>query len=214
MFHIKKKMLITLVVSGIILCTACAGKEGTESGEGKDGDAGTASEGASAVMEGAIEVAQDLPDRDIRVPEYLKGETEEKPGGEKADEGNSNEENPDQEKKGGDSVYHLSGEEQAENARRVAAQIEDSINQVLADKDYYPHITGISVNPECTEFNVTFSGRELSLYENVLPMSLGIVGNRFQLYQGKQEEELLTVVNYIDGGSGEIFNTFNSKEIE
>ena len=99
-------------------------------------------------------------------------------------------------------------------ARQAAAQIGDSINQVLTDKEYYPNVTGISVNPECTEFNVTFSGRDLSLYENVLHMSLCIVGDRFQLYQGKQENELMTVVNYVDADSGEIFNTVNSKEIQ
>lgn len=68
----------------------------------------------------------------------------------------------------------------------AAAQIEDSINQVLADQEFYPNVTGISVNPVCTEFNVMLSSRELSLYENVLHMSLCIVGDRFQLYQGKR----------------------------
>ena len=68
----------------------------------------------------------------------------------------------------------------------AAAQIEDRINQVLADQEFYPNVTGISVNPECTEFNVMLSSRELSLYENVLHMSLCIVGDRFQLYQGKR----------------------------
>ena len=63
-------------------------------------------------------------------------------------------------------------------------------------------VTGISVNPECTEFNVTLSGRELNLYENVLPVSLCIVGDKFQLYQGKLESELMTVLNYIDEDSG------------
>ena len=52
------------------------------------------------------------------------------------------------------------------------------------------------------------------MYENVLHMSLCIVGDRFQLYQGKQESELMTVVNYIDEGNGEIFNTISSREIK
>ena len=209
MFNIKKKILIILWMIGMMLCTACAGKSETESGVAKDGSMKEASNGISPVMEGSIEVLEDLPDRDIKVPEYLKGEIEEK-----LNEEDYHEENSAREQNDNDSVFHLSGEEQTENARQVAAQIEDSINQVLADKDYYPNIIGISVNPECTEFNVIFSGRELSLYENVLPMSLCIVGDRFQLYQGKQENELLTVVNYIDADSGEIFNTTNSKEIE
>ena len=199
MISIKKKMQLIWLVSGVILCTACSGKSETESDV----------ESESPVMEGTIEVTENLPDRDIEVPEYLREETEEK-----SYEDNFNEKNIDQEKSDDDHVYHLTGEEQMKNARQVAEQIEDSINQVLTDKDYYPNITGISVNSECTEFNVTFSSRELSLYENVLPMSLCIVGNRFQLYQGKQEDELLTVVNYIDADSGEIFSTINSKEIE
>lgn len=209
MFSIKKKMLITLLISGMIFCTACSGKARAESNVTKDGNIVEVSGGVSPVMEGSIKVTENLPDRDIKVPEYLRGDTEEKLGKESSDEGN-----PGQEKSSDESVYHLSGEEQTQNACEVAAQIEDSINQVLTDKDYYPNITGISVNSECTEFNVTFSSKELSLYENVLPMSLCIVGNRFQLYQGKQEDELLTVVNYIDAVSGELFNTISSKEIE
>lgn len=189
MFTKKTKTLITLLTSSAILCTACGGKAETE---------------AAPVMEGSIEVAENLPDRDIKVPDYLQEGNEE----------DSSAENPDSEESGEESAQHLSGEEQTEKARQVAGQIEDSINEVLTNKDYYPNVTGISVNPECTEFNVTFSSRELSLYENVLHMSLCIVGDRFQLYQGKQEGELMTVVNYVDADSGEIFNTINSKELE
>lgn len=186
----KKKMSVLLFVLGGMLCTACGRTERADE--------------TDAVMEGSIEIAEALPDRDIKVPEYLM----------EGNEQNSNEENSNPEERTEEPVYHLSGEEQAEKAREVAAQIEDSINQVLADKEFYPNVTGISVNPECTEFNVMLSGRELSLYENVLHMSLCIVGDRFQLYQGKQESELMTVVNYIDESTGEVFNTINSREID
>lgn len=180
MCSLKNKASVLLLIFGIMLCSACGDGDGADE--------------AGVVLEGSIEVVEGLPDRDIKVPDYL-GENEE-------------------ELSAKEPVHHLSGEEQTEKARQVAAQIEDSINQVLADKDFYPNVTGISVNPECTEFNVTFSGRELSLYENVLPVSLCIVGDKFQLYQGKLESELMTVVNYIDEDSGEIFNTINSREIE
>ncbi len=187
----KKKISVLLLALGITFCSACGGEERTDK--------------TGPVMEGSIEVEADLPDRDIKVPDYLM----------EGDEQNSNEESNSDLKEGAEEpVYHLSGEEQSEKARQVAMQIEDSVNQVLADKEFYPNIAGISVNPECTEFNVTFSSRELSLYENVLQMSLCIVGDRFQLYQGKQESELMTVVNYIDEGNGEIFNTISSREIK
>lgn len=203
MCSIKKKIPILLLLAGVMLCSACGGKEEAEE------NAEQVTDGTGTVMEGSIEVAGDLPDRDIKVPDYLKGENEEKLSAESLSENDTGQEESEEEP-----VYHLSGEEQTEMARQVAAQIGDSINQVLTDKDYYPNVTGISVNPECTEFNVTFSSRNLSLYENVLHMSLCIVGDRFQLYQGKQEDELMTVVNYVDADSGEIFNTINSKEIQ
>ena len=184
MSNVKKKLFIILLLLAVALCMACG--ERTES---KDTLAQEeTADGLSAVMEGTIDVADDLPERDIKIPDHL---TEESEG--TGSEG------------GEESVYHMTGEEQAGAAREIAEQIEDSINQVLADKDFYP---------ECTEFNVTFSGRELSLYENTLRVSLCIVGDRFQLYQGKGEDELLTVVNYIDADSGEIFSTMNSREIE
>lgn len=190
MCSLKNKASVLLLIFGIMFCSAC--------GDGDEADE------AGVVLEGSIEVAEDLPDRDIKVPDYLM----------EGNERNPDEASSDLEENGEGPVCHLSGEEQTEKARQIAAQIEDSINQVLADKDFYPNITGISVNPECTEFNVTFSGRGLSLYENVLPVSLCIVGDKFQLYQGKLESELMTVVNYIDEDSGEIFNTINSREIE
>ena len=193
MSNVKKKLFIILLLLAVVLCMACG--ERTES---KDTLAQEeTADGLSAVMEGTIDVADDLPERDIKIPDHLTEESE----GTGAEGGE-------------ESVYHMTGEEQAGAAREIAEQIEDSINQVLADKDFYPDIVGISVNPECTEFNVTFSGRELSLYENTLRVSLCIVGDRFQLYQGKGEDELLTVVNYIDADSGEIFSTMNSREIE
>lgn len=193
MSNVKKQLFIILLLLAVALCMACG--ERTES---KDTLAQEEmADGQSAVMEGTIDVADDLPERDIKIPDHLTEESEGTGSG-----------------GGEESVYHMTGEEQVGAAREIAEQIEDSINQVLADKDFYPDIVGISVNPECTEFNVTFSGRELSLYENTLRVSLCIVGDRFQLYQGKGEDELLTVVNYIDMDSGEIFSTINSREIE
>lgn len=197
MLNSKKKIFRISFMFMTVLCSACGGTAG--SGEVSEKNDLDKSGKASAVMEGTVEIDENLPDRDIVIPEYLM----------KAYESTSGQTEPS-----GENMYHMTGEEQAGAAREIAEQIEDSINQVLTDKDFYPDIVGISVNPECTEFNVTFSGRELSLYENTLRVSLCIVGDRFQLYQGKGEDELLTVVNYIDADSGEIFSTMNSREIE
>ena len=122
----KKKMSVLLLGLGITFCSACGGEERTDK--------------TGPVMEGSIEVEADLPDRDIKVPDYLM----------EGEEQNSNEESNSDLKEGAEEpVYHLSGEEQSEKARQVAAQIEDSVNQVLADKEFYPNVAGISVNSAC-----------------------------------------------------------------
>lgn len=191
-----KKKYIAIFMFILICCTGCGTSE-TESAEETREETVSPS---PPTMEGTIETAENLPEKDITVPDYLKGEeTEAFPAEEETD---------------GDTVYHLTGEEQAEAAAQVASEIESSINEVLSNKDFYPHITGISVDEGCTEFNVTFTGRDISLYENTLQMSLCMVGNKFQLYQGKSEEELMTVVNYIDSSTGEVFFTAHSNDIQ
>ncbi len=194
----QKRKALAVLLFGLLFCVACGrGAEQEENAPKKDGIEETTGE-ISSDMEGTIEVAENLPDRDIKLPEYLEQEKEESPAPKEEEE----------------TVYHLSGEEQTKEAREIARRIEDGVREILANKEYYPHIAGISVNSECTEFNVKFSSRDISLYESVLQMSFCIMGNKFQLYQGKQENELMTVVNYIDADSGEIFSTGNSGEIE
>ncbi len=184
---VKGNLLAAALVLAALVCAGC-GRETEERIIAEFAE--DIPEKPSSVIEGDIELKEDLQDRYIAVPDYLEdGDT-------------------------GETIRHLSGEEQTEEAGQIADHIKESVNQVLTDKDFYPHITGISVNPECTEFNVTLSSREVNLYENVLPMSLCIVGNKFQLYQGKDKDELMTVVNYIDGSNGEVFATANSKDIE
>lgn len=194
--HIAKgKILTAAVLFAVLFCVGCGSKEEEEPVIQEIIAEEIPEETPASALEGNIEVTQDLPDREISVPDYLK-------------------ENTDSEEDAEETVLQMSGEEQAEEAGQIADHIKESIDQVLTDKDYYPNITGISVNPECTEFNVTLSSREVSLYENVLPLSLCIVGNKFQLYQGKNEDELMTVVNYIDEKTGEIFSTTSSEDIE
>ena len=53
----KRKISVLLLVVGVMFCAACGGEERADE--------------TGAVMEGAIEVAEDLPDRDVKVPDYL-----------------------------------------------------------------------------------------------------------------------------------------------
>lgn len=107
-------------------------------------------------------------------------------------------------------TYHLTKEQQSEAASLLAEQFKDSIDQVLADKEFYPHITGISINQNPTVIDVFFSGTQLNTYETTLRMSLYIAADKLQLYHGIAADEILTTVNYIDKDTGEIFSSGDS----
>lgn len=197
-----KIFLLLILVFIIIICTGCGSERPSAPSDGDDSSeiSPVTEESPPPALEGTLAETPQFPDGSLNVPDYLQGdETENFSIIEETDNA---------------VTYELSGEERSEAAAQIGLQIEESINQVLSDKEHYPGITGVSVNEDCTEFNVTFSGVSLSLYESTLPMSLYIVGNKFQLYQGTPEEELLTTVNYIDESTGEIFFTGTSLEMQ
>ncbi len=180
---------------------AAAGGDTSESRD-SSGDTGAAGDGdtAGAALEGSIDEVGSLPGGDIIVPDYLQGD--ETASFSIISEGE------------GFTTYHLSSEERAKAAAQVTSQIQGSIGEVLSNKDCYPHITGISTNGDCSEFNVSVSGTGLTVYESALRMSLYIAGNRLQLYQGRDVPGLLTVVNYIDSGTGEVLSTGSSADMQ
>lgn len=189
----KKLTILTILITIPLSFTGCANKEaGADVPASADGE-------IIAVFEDEPEKEDIIPINELIVPSYLNGdETEDFSIAEE----------------GEDSVtYHLDEVQQAEAVDQVSSQLKDSINQVLADKDFYPNITKISVTKNYSVFDVTFSGTEINTYETTLRMSLYIAGDKLQLYQGVPEDKLLTTVNYIDGETGEVFSTGDSSSL-
>lgn len=189
----KKLTILTILITIPLSFTGCANKEaGADVPASADGE-------IIAVFEDEPEKEDIIPINELIVPSYLNGdETEDFSIAEE----------------GEDSVtYHLDEVQQAEAVDQVSSQLKDSINQVLADKDFYPNITKISVTKNYSVFDVTFSGTEINTYETTLRMSLYIAGDKLQLYQGVPEDKLLTTVNYIDDETGEVFSTGDSSNL-
>lgn len=189
----KKLTILTILITIPLSFTGCANKEA-------NADVSASADGEIiAVFEDEPEKEDIIPINELIVPSYLNGaETEDFSIAEE----------------GEDSVtYHLDEVQQAEAVDQVSSQLKDSVNQVLADKDFYPNITKISVSKNYSVFDVTFSGTEINTYETTLRMSLYIAGDKLQLYQGVPEDKLLTTVNYIDGETGEVFSTGDSSNL-
>lgn len=197
----KKQHLLTILsifycVS--FLCMGCA-EDSSPSQKSSVSLEEKVTEETSVTLTGEIKKAESLEGGNITVPTYLQGEETQslKPYESTADF----------------VTYHLNGEQQTAILNQITEQIENSISQVLSDKKFYPNITAISVNEDCSEFDVTFSASEITTYETTLRMSLYIAGNKYQLYQGIPEEQITTTVNYIEASSGKIFATGSSADI-
>lgn len=99
-------------------------------------------------------------------------------------------------------TYQLDGDTRTQLLNDLASEIQASIDTVLADKEYYPNISDITVNSDCTEFTIYLTTDEPNLYESTLMMSFYTVGDRYQIYNGVSSEDAKTTVVYINADSG------------
>lgn len=84
----------------------------------------------------------------------------------------------------------------------LAENIQRSIGTILADKYYYPNITDLKVNSDCTEFTIYLSANTPNLYESSLIRSFYTVGDQYQIYNGIPMEEAKTTVIYVNSETG------------
>ncbi|MCM1105065.1 MAG: hypothetical protein NC409_13285 [Clostridium sp.] len=99
-------------------------------------------------------------------------------------------------------TYHLDGDTRTRLLNDLARNIQDSIEAVLSDKYYYPNITDIRVNSDCTEFTIYLSADKPNLYESSLMLSFYTVGDQYQIYNGIPMEDAKTTVIYVHADTG------------
>lgn len=174
---IKKYHLIQALLCASILCftTACGSKPIEEEPDNR---------------EAIIEEAEILPDTEITIPATLVGEELADIPVESTDEDNN-------------VTYHVDGETQSQLVSGLSSEIQTSIDTILADKEYYPNVSDITVNSDCTEFTIYLTTNQPNLYESTLMMSFYTVGDRYQIYNGIPAEDAKTTVIYINAESGE-----------
>jgi hypothetical protein len=113
----------------------------------------------------------------------------------------------------GDVTYALTGSERSDVVKGIASEIDDSINVILADKEYYPDVDSISYNNDYTEFNIMLKNGTANIYESMLSMSFYTIGNRYQIYYGTKADNVLTTVTYTNSSTGEVVASGDSSSL-
>lgn len=202
---IKKTLKLALFVASIFCITACSSKE------------------KEPHREPMIEEVNNLPDAEIKIPSTLIGDelddipivTPSHPSEDADTDTTNGAQTPTEVPQSSDSqtvygeidednnvTYQLDGDTRTQILNDMALSIESSIDTILADKEYYPNISDITVNSDCTEFTIYLTVDKPNLYESTLMMSFYTLGDRYQIYNGIPMEDVKTTVIYINQVTG------------
>lgn len=93
------------------------------------------------------------------------------------------------------------------------AGIDESITEILNDKETYPSLTEITYNDDLTEFTVKVDSNTFGGFEGLSALALYIGGNVYQALNAAPEDQIKTIVNFVNKDTGEIIETGDSSEM-
>lgn len=192
--HMKNKLLIYLCL--MFLLTGCTANNKSET---------SSSDPASIIQE-----VQSLPDAEINIPNALVGNeiTEENAVLVTEADKETNGEAPDN-----TSTYAISGEERTNIVNGLSQDVIDGINNILSNKEQYSNIVSITPNEDCTEFTISVKNGEINIYESMLIMSFYTMGDKYQIYNGVPQDEVKTIVRYVNDSTGEVIVESDSTQM-
>lgn len=91
--------------------------------------------------------------------------------------------------------------------------IDEGITEILNDKETYPSLTEITYNDDLTEFTVKVDSNTYGGFEGLSALALYISGNVYQALNATPEDQIKTIVNFVDKDTGEIIETGDSSEM-
>ena len=99
----------------------------------------------------------------------------------------------------------------------VTADIDSSIEEMLADKENYPTFTAVTMNDKGTEFTIkTTAGseEELSMTELFANLYLSLMGGTYQVFAGVPEADRNIIIHYVNDASGQTIYTYDASQAE
>ena len=95
----------------------------------------------------------------------------------------------------------------------VKESIDKSISETLADKEKCPSFDSISYNDDVTVFDIKVDAATFGGLEGIYALTYYIMGNMYQALNAVPENDLKTVVNFIDKDTGEVIQVGDSTQM-
>jgi len=215
-----KKIIAILICAGIFVTTACSketkitkstddvsAEETTAIEKVTEADAGSDNlDTVSAV--GDIEVDEGLLTVSIDVPAGYVGETtQEDVDKTVADQGYiSGTLNDD-----GSVTYVMTKAQHKKIMEDLAKSFDESLQNILDDKEIYPNFESITHNADYTDFTIEYSAEELSPSDTFSTFLFYYIGGMYSIFNGEPVENVHVV--YVNSETGELISEANSRDL-
>lgn len=113
----------------------------------------------------------------------------------------------------GSVTYTMSKAKHKELLDSLKSSVDESITEILNDKEAYPSFVSIKYNNDLTEFTVLCEKDKYKPLDAFAAMIFYIEGNFYQAFNGVDSSSLRTVVKFVDQATGEIIETGDSSKI-
>lgn len=96
----------------------------------------------------------------------------------------------------------------------IKESVDESNEEIIADKENYPSIESITYNDALTEFTVSVDSASFNGLESFVAIAFYMEGNIYQALNAVPEDEINTTVNFVDKDSGEVINSADSSSMK
>ena len=86
----------------------------------------------------------------------------------------------------------------------IKTGINESIDEILSEKENYPSFESITYDDDVTTFTVSVDASAYGGFQSFAALALYIEGNYYQALNAVPEDQLKTIVNFVDRDTGEI----------
>lgn len=114
----------------------------------------------------------------------------------------------------GSITMKMTKEDHKELLGSIKESVDESNEEIIADKENYPSIESITYNDDLTEFTVSVDSASFNGLESFVAIAFYMEGNIYQALNAVPEDEINTTVNFVDKDSGEVINSADSSSMK
>lgn len=201
----KKKIIALMLVTCMIFSLSACGSKNSSKDDTKDSKKTEASSD-----EGSLKADKNLLSVEVTLPASLVGDDdvtldeEAKAAGVK--EITKNED--------GSVTMKMTKSAHKELLAEIKTSIDESIEEILADKENYSSFESITYNDDVTEFTVNVDASTYGGFQSFAALAFYIEGNNYQALNAVPEDQLKTIVNFVNKDTGEVIESGDSSALE